>query len=187
VAYGLEMHGRCGFESIIYIVRHHYAKGATPLRYMTGWRFMIKFIAFLKVITLYCDQSGGRMEPKIESISIQGANLYSLARLVVVICQKNDTCTHNPSLAERCLRLPPCPLSIANLRPFPSPCFGVGSVLFSVSSDFRKSSRCIQTMSFWREDRRTPQELHLQLSPQELPEQHLQSPQGPMFRILGVE
>src|SRR3954452_5632566 len=31
----------------------------------------------------------------------------------------------NPSLAERCLRLPPCSLSIANLRPFPSPCLGL--------------------------------------------------------------
>jgi hypothetical protein len=64
---------------------------------------------------------------------------------------------------------------------------GVGSVLFSVSNDFRRSSRCIQRMFFRGEDRRTPQEVHLQLSPQEPPEQHLQSPQGPIFRILGVE
>jgi hypothetical protein len=31
------------------------------------------------------------------------------------------------------------------------------------------------------ENRRTPQEVHLQLSPQEPPEQHLQSPHGPIF------
>ena len=55
------------------------------------------------------------------------------------------------------------------------------------SNDFRRSSRCIQRMFFRGEDRRTPQEVHLQLSPQEPPEQHLQSPQGPIFRILGVE
>ena len=63
----------------------------------------------------------------------------------------------------------------------------VGSVLFSVSGDFRRSSRYIQRMSHGGEDRRTPQEVHLQLSPQEPPEQHLQSPQGPIVRILSVE
>ena len=42
-------------------------------------------------------------------------------------------------------------------------------------------------MSFGVEDRHTPQEVHLQPPPQELLEQHEQSPQGPIFRILGVE
>ena len=37
------------------------------------------------------------------------------------------------------------------------------------------------------ENRHTPQVAHLQLPPQELPEQQLQSPQGAIFRILGVE
>jgi hypothetical protein len=37
---------------------------------------MIKSMAFLEGIALCCDPSGGRMEPKIESISIQGANVY---------------------------------------------------------------------------------------------------------------
>jgi len=61
-------------------------------------------------------------------------------------------------------------------------------VLFPVSGDFRESSRCNQKRSLGEgENRRTPQEAHLQLSPQEPPEQQLQLPHGPIFRILGVE
>jgi hypothetical protein len=149
---------------------------------------VIKSMAFLEVITLCCDPSGGLH-------GTQDRVNQHLRRKFILTCPasnsdipRNVHVLINPPLAERCLHLPLYPLSIANLRPFPSPCFGVGSVLFSVSGDFRKSSRRNQTRSLEEgENRRTPQEVHLQLSPQEPPEQHLQSPHGPIFRILGVE
>ena len=37
---------------------------------------MVLHMAFLEGIALCYDPSGGRMEPKVEPTSIQGANLY---------------------------------------------------------------------------------------------------------------